>query len=256
MISELGFLSSDVEEAEKQIIEQYGDLFTLSERLCKLFIGLMKESLIDDTSIKNRTMRALAAKSLELFQSCIILLRKGCIPAAKIICRALIETIYKFCAIQLVDDGIGIYLRQEENSRLKKRRSIQRYKQKYPDFKVSPEIEKEIDALSKKKSKETKPYEWASLAKMEDFHNIYYQVMCDDVHANVESLNYYFDENLSHVVSFGPSDKGLAFTIVVCNRTLINVIEKFALFQNTNVATELSQLNNENEILEEKYVNV
>jgi hypothetical protein len=44
---------------------------------------------------------------------------------------------------------------------------------------------------------------------MDDFHNIYYQGLSDDVHANIESLNHYFDESSEHMMNFGPSDKDL-----------------------------------------------
>ena len=253
MISELGFLSSEVEESEKQIIGAYTDLFDVSERLSRLFIGLLKESELDRTSSKNLIMNALAAKSLELFQSCIILLRKGCVPASKITCRALIETVYKLCAIQLANDGIDLYIRQEKKSRLQKLKGIQKYKQKHPGYGIGHGIESEIDLLSKDKPKKTEPYRWASLAKMEDFHNLYYQKMCDDTHANIESLNHYFDENSAHIISFGPSDKGLAIVAAVCHRTLINAIEKFTSFRNESIASELSQLSDENDMLERKY---
>jgi hypothetical protein len=255
MISELGFLSSEVEESEKQITKAYADLFDVSERLSRLFIGLLKESELDRTSPKNLTMNALADKSLELFQSCIVLLRKGCIPAAKIACRALIETVYKLCAIQLTNEGIDLYIRQEKSTRLQKLRSIQKYKQKHPGSGVGTGIEVEIDVLSKEKPKKTDPHEWASMAKMEDFHNLYYQGMSDDTHANIESLNHYFDENSAHIVSFGPSEKGLAIVAAACHRTLINAIEKFALFRNENIAAQLSKLSGENDLLEGKYGN-
>jgi hypothetical protein len=255
MISELGFLSSEAEESEKQIIGAYADLFQLSERLSKLFIDLLAEAELDRTSVKNLTLNALAAKSLELFQSSIILLRKGCIPAAKITCRALIETVYKLCAIQLANEGIDLYIRQAKYTRLQKLRGIQKYKQKHSDSRIAPGIESEIDVLSKERPKKTDPHEWASLAKMEDFHNLYYQGMSDETHANIESLNHYFDDNSAYIVSFGPSDKGLALLAVACHRTLINAVERFALFQGTNITTELCQLSGENDVLEGKYGN-
>ncbi|MDO9558770.1 MAG: DUF5677 domain-containing protein [Syntrophales bacterium] len=155
MISELGFLSSEVEKSEKQIIGAYTDLFDVSEQLSRLFIGLLKESELDRTSPKNLAINAIAAKSLELFQSCIILLRKGCVPAAKITCRALIETVYKLCAIQLANDGIDLYIRQGKNSRLQKLQGIQKYKQKHPGSGIGRGIESEIELLSKEKPKKT-----------------------------------------------------------------------------------------------------
>jgi hypothetical protein len=256
MITELGFLSPEIEKSEKKIIKKYYDLFQLSERMSKIFIGLLKQSKIDRKSIKNLAMNALAAKSLELYQSSIILLRKGCIPATKAICRALIETVYKLCAIQLKKEGINLYIHQEKCTRLQKLRRLREYKQRYPNSPTPPDIELVFNKLKNEKPKKTDPHVWASLAEMEDFHDIYYQVMSDDTHANIESLNHYFDEKSAHILSFGPSDKWLAPVAIACHRALINAMQKFALFQGTNITTELSQFNNEINLIEKKYNSV
>ena len=75
---------------------------------------------------------------------------------------------------------------------------------------------------------------------MDDFHNLYYQGMSDDVHANIESLNHYFDEASAHLVNFGPSDRDLTFVATACDRTMLNAIEKYALFLNASVSEDLS----------------
>ena len=253
MISEVGFLSPEVNESEQQLAMEYRDLFELSERLSKLFIQLLRDAPLDHESVRNMVLNTLAAKALELFQSSVILLRKGCIPAVRVLCRSQIETVYKLCAIQLAPEGFDRYINQEKCSRLQKLRSIQKYKQKNPKSGIAPGIEAEIDTLSKERPKKTEPHEWASLAKMDDFHNLYYQEMSDDTHGNIESLNHYFDEDSDHMVSFGPSNKGLATVAAACHRTLINAIEKYALFQQVNVAPDLSALSRANDELENKY---
>ena len=253
MISELGFLSPEAGEDGQQLEMSYQEVFSLSERLSRLFVQLLKDAPLDHTLVRNVVMNGLAAKSLELFQSSVILLRKGCIPAARVVCRAQIETIYKVCAIQLASDGIGRYISQEKSTRLQKLRSIQKYKQKHPKSGVAPGIEAEINSLSKEKEKKTEPHKWASLAQMHDFHNLYYQGMSDDTHGNVESLNHYFDEDSDHIMSFGPSDKGLPIVAVACHLALINAIEKYALFQQVDVTTDLANLSRENDELEKKY---
>jgi len=253
MISELGFFSPEVSEDEQQLTMKYHELFDISERLSKLFVRLLKDAPLDYTSVQNMAMNSLAAKSLELFQSSVIMLRKGCIPAARILCRAQIETVYKVCAIKLVPDGIDRYIKQEKHTRLQKLWSIQKYKQKHSNSRIAPGIESEIDTLSKDKHKKTEPHEWASLAQMDDFHNLHYQRMSDDTHGNIESLNHYFDEDSSHIMNFGPTDKGLTIVVAACHRTLVNAIEKFASFQQVNVANELAILSEENDVLERKY---
>ena len=197
-------------------------------------------------------MNALAAKSLELFQSSIILLERGCIPAAKVICRPLIETVYKLCAIQLSAIAIDLYTQQARLTRLQKLKSIQKYKQKHKNTSIAPGIEAEIQSLSNEKPKKTEPHQWACLAQMEDFHNLYYQGMSDDVHANVESLNHYFDEASTHLINFGPSDKDLTLVATACQRIIVNAIEKYAQFLNDRVSEELSFLIPKIDALEEK----
>ena len=253
MISELGFLAPEVDESEKQLATTYCEFFDLSERLSKLLIRLLRDAELDHASLRNVTINALAAKSLELFQSSAILLKKGCIPGAKVLCRAQIETVYKLCAIQLTVDGIDRYVDQEKKIRLQKLKNIQKYKQRHPNSGIAPGIEAEIDTLSRESLRKTEPHEWASLAQMDDFNDLYYQAMSDDTHGNIESLNHYFDENSTHLLNFGPSDEGLAMVAAACNRALINAIEKYASFHNVIVASELAEYSVENNSLERRY---
>lgn len=252
MISELGFFSPDAVESQSQIRGAYREVFEVSEQLSKLFLRLLRDAELDRSSMKNMAMNALAAKSLELFQSSMILLERGCIPAAKVICRPLIETVYKLCAIQLSNNAIDLYAMQARFTLLLKLKSVQRYKLKHKNASIMPEIEAEILSLSKEKPKKTDPHEWASLAQMEDFHNLYYQGMSDDVHANVESLNHYFDEASTHLINFGPSDKDLTLVATACQRTMLNALEKYALFLNADISKELSILSPKIDALEGK----
>lgn len=253
MISELGFLSPEVGESEEQLAIAYTELFSLSEKLSKLLLQLLKGVELDYTSTRSMVINALAVKSLELFQASVILLTKGCIPAARVLCRAQVETVYKLCAITLEENAIDKYFCQEKSSRLQKLQCIHEYKKKYQKFKTAPGLEVEIDKLKQEGLKTTKPFEWARWAKMEDFHNIYYQGMSDDTHGNIESLNHYFDENSPHIMSFGPSDKGLTLVAAACHRTLINAIAKYASFLGIDVETDLALLSKENDVLENKF---
>ncbi len=250
MISERGFFSPEAAESRQQLRQAYHEVFDIAEQLTRLLIRPLGDAELDERSTKNIAMHALAAKSLELFQCSILLLEGGCIPAAKILCRALIETVYKLVAIQVSIDAIDLYLQQASQSRLQKLKSVVKYKQKHKNSGVAPGIEAEIKCLSKQKPKKTEPSAWAKLAQMEDFHNLYYQGMSDDVHANIESLSHYLDESSTHLVSFGPSDKDLKTVAAACHRTMLNAIEKYAHFLNVNVSQELSGLSRRIDALE------
>jgi hypothetical protein len=110
MIPELGFFSPEAVESQRHIRGAYREVFETSEQLSRLLLRLLQGAKLEPSSQKNLAMNALAAKSLELFQSSILLLERGCIPAAKVVSRALIETTYKLCAIQLSEDGIAHYI--------------------------------------------------------------------------------------------------------------------------------------------------
>lgn len=252
MISEQGFFSPEVVESTRQIRQAYGEVFEVAEQLSQLLIRLLREAELDRVSPKNMAMNAIAAKSLELFQCSIILLERGCIPAAKILCRAMIETVYKLSAIQLSPDAIDLYHGQVSHTRLQKLKSVQKYKQKHKNSGIALGIEAEIERLSKEQLPRTEPYQWARLAQMEDFHNLYYQGMSDDVHNNIESLNHYFDETSTHLVNFGPSDKDLILVATACQRTMLNAIEKYGLFLNASATEELSAVSLRIDALEVK----
>lgn len=85
MISKLGFLSPEVDESEEQFATAYRELFDLSICLGELFVQLLGGAELNHASTRNMVTNILAAKSLELFQSSVILLRKGCIPAARVL---------------------------------------------------------------------------------------------------------------------------------------------------------------------------
>lgn len=240
MISELGFFSPEAVESQVDIKKEHQDVFAISEELSKLLLRLLRDAELDQASVKNMAINALAAKSLELFQSSIILLERGCIPAAKVLCRAFIETVYKLCALQLSPNAEELYVAQSSATRLQKLKSLKKYNQKHST--KAPEIDAEVESLAKLKPKITEPHQWALLAQMQDFHDVYYQGLSDDVHSNIESLNHYFDDTSKHLVSFGPSDTHLTLVAAACQRTMLNAIEKYASFQNTNVSNELSQL--------------
>ncbi len=170
MVSERGFFSPEAADSRHQLRQVYQEVFEIAEQLTQLLIRPLRDAELDEKLPKNMAMYALAAKSLELFQCSILLLERGCIPAAKILCRALIETVYKLVTIHLSTNAIDLYVQQAEQTRLQKLKSVVKYKQKHKNSGVAPGIEAEIQCLSKKKNAKTEPYEWAKLAQMEDFH--------------------------------------------------------------------------------------
>ena len=251
MISALGFFSPEAVESQVGIKTAYRDVFAISEELSKLLLRLLRDADIDQASVKNMAINALAAKSLELFQSSIILLERGCIPAAKALCRVFIETVYKLCALQVSPDAVELYIAQSSATRLQKLKCIKKYNQKHSV--KAPEIDAEVESLAKLKPKRTEPYQWALLAQMQDFHNTYYQGLSDDVHSNIESLNHYFDDTSKHLVSFGPSDTHLTLVATACHRTMLHAIEKYASFQAANISDELTQLSPRIDALEKPH---
>jgi hypothetical protein len=253
MISELGFFSPEATDSKGQIRQQYRGTFDTGEQITRLLIPILRDAELDPTSTKNMAVNALAAKGLELFQSSQLLLERGCIPAAKVVSRALIETCYKLCAIHLSPEGINHYTQQAAATRLQKLKSVQRYKQKHGGAGIAPGIEAEIKTLTDQKPPRLEQNQWASLAQMDDFHNIYYQGLSDDVHANIESLNHYCDESSEHMMNFGPSDKDLLAVAAASQRTMLSLIEKYAQHLKQDVTGQLAALNKSINAIEERH---
>jgi hypothetical protein len=113
-IEDLGFLSKEGLQLEDQIVKSHKEVFQLSDRISQLFLRALKDSEIDPTSRDNLVLNACAARVLELFQSVDILLRKGCAPAAKVVCRTQLEAVYRLCAMHQDNSHIQSYIDQSK----------------------------------------------------------------------------------------------------------------------------------------------
>ena len=225
-LQELGFLSDEAKESEADIVQDFVRVFDLFDKLSVLFIDALSNAKIEPESTEGLVIHAAAARALELSQSADILLRKGCVPAAKLVCRTQLEAVYKLCAIIKNSDLAHEYISQSKFSRLQKLKSIQKYQQDYPDSKAAPNLTKEIDELSvaAKSLKKLAPHDWASKAEMDDFHRVYYQGLSDDTHGNIETLDHYFDKNSDYAFCFGPSVQDLNIVAHACQRGMVNAI--------------------------------
>jgi hypothetical protein len=251
MISELGFFSPEAREDELKIGNDYRDLFQLSEQIAKEFLRLLRDANLDRESERNLALNALAARSLEFFQSMINQLRQGSAPPAKVVCRSLIETVYKLRAIQLSSNGIDLFIAQERKSRLQKLKGVQAYRKAHPELGPSKELDAEVEQLTKERPKKTESNEWARLAEMDDFHNLYFQWVSDDTHAGIESLNHYFDEVSPYLMTFGPTDKEISTVAAIGHRSILLALETYARFQ--CVSIDLARYRNQTDALENEY---
>lgn len=250
MISELGFFSSQAREDEKRIRADHAELFELAENVSREFLRLLEKAELDPNSDKNLRINALAIRSLELFQSTFNLLGQGAVPGAKVICRGLIESVFKLSALQTSNEGMDMYLAQDHASRLKKLQGFQRYnaQKKLPP---SAKIENEIDELKKKKIQSPAVSRWAEVAGMTDFYNVYYAVLNDDTHSSVEVLQHYVDDDSNALLNFGPSAKGLSVAGAICLRAILVGLDKYAVYQGAPI--DLSHYCRENDRLEKNF---
>ena len=252
-ISELGFSSDESLLVEKNIFERNEPVFRHSEQISRAFIRTLSSAKIDSKSVLNLLVNASAARSLEFFQSVDILLRRGCVPASKAVCRSQLETVYKCVALCNGSVSPEEYINQSKLSRLQKLKGVQRYQQKYPGSNAIPELQKEIQKLHEetKSIKQIKPHHWATQAKMEDFHNNYYQGLSDDVHGNVETMDHYFDQNDNYNFCFFPSEADIDLVAFASQKSIINTVANYAEFNNSNLH---SFLENANEVTESIFV--
>jgi hypothetical protein len=104
---------------------------------------------------------------------------------------------------------------------------------------------KQIESLSieVKCIKKIQPHEWATLAKMEDFHNIYYQGFSDDVHGNIETLDHYFDVNNAHAFCFSPDDRDLYLVALASQKGTVNALSHYSHTAGIDLSKEMEALN-------------
>ena len=184
-------------------------------------------------SQKELVLCSLATRISGLFEGIILLAKHGMQAEAKIVCRTLLESTFKFVAMSNSPELIHHYVSEfnlEKKNMLKKIRENSDLREKYSEEKLNEE-EKEIDEqVLKDQAKKYPCSEWAKKAGLYQLYITQYSLLSHAVHTNVHDLEKVvnIDSNGQiESIMYGPTDKELKEVFVAATHCVLAVYEAF-----------------------------
>ena len=95
-----GFLSDESEEGKNIYLHNYKDVFDFANEINRFSMKLMRNLKIDWNDNHNLIMKTLHIRLNEYFQGTILMLERGMMPLAKVLTRAMLETVFILVALQ------------------------------------------------------------------------------------------------------------------------------------------------------------
>lgn len=197
-----GFLGNQIEKVSQDVHEKHKGLYDLVFEINTFAQKIKFEFNIHNQDNQELTIGALYIKTIQSFESVIILSQRGLDTDSKAVLRVLLETVFYLKSMCIDPDFVNDFIKGDELKRYKILSRI--LKDTEGDF--SKEIKKyaEKEDLSELKSKipkkEDNPLEIYKVAKkagMYDLYQLVYGNLSCDVHTSVRALEKYYgiDEN-------------------------------------------------------------
>lgn len=256
-----GFLSIEAEEGKKYIIEQYKDVFDLAKDLNRFSMTFLRQQRMEEEINHKFVINVLLLRLTENFQGAILMLERGMLPEAKVIARAMLESIFILVALQKKPNLLNCYFDQYHDGYKKALKAALQFKNKHLRAEVKRHnfeklyVEKKKE-LTGKQLNILAPKNWAEKAEMEDFYNLYYVTYSNSIHSNLVALDDHFDSSPQQVnLSFGPSIRDL-YDVLKCGiYVLMNAINFTSLAGGKDISMILDKYKSNLSILDEQYLN-
>jgi len=191
-MGEDGYLGSEIKAWINKFREEHKAFFLLAEdynRFCHLS---MSEIDAHNKDIQEILVVSLYIRSLNNFQSVIILCERGMMPETRIMARAMLEVTFILCAIvkdpQLAND----FVNEDQEKRItyiKKLRQLQRERPDNTEMLKIDAMEKELEEnIEKIDIYERTTKEWAEKAGLLKLYLTAYTIFSSSVHAKISDL--------------------------------------------------------------------
>jgi hypothetical protein len=213
-----------------------------------------------DRSKKYEVIEAvLFLRSLEIFQSVVLMLEVQNASAVKILTRSLLENIFVLVALQRDPALMESYLAQDEKNTIGILKGFRKMAEKSSDQVLDVrDIDREISARQKVRSsaKILQPYEWAEKAGMSGHYRMFYARYSASVHSGASGLNDHFDmvDGVPRI-AFGPRGKdGFEIFDIAC-LSLIKAVSAVMLVFGLDVPGDLRAYQDRVKMLEGMWLN-
>ena len=109
-----GFIGNDIKVWMKDNSRDYVDLFQLAENLNSDCYTMLERARPHNKDKRELLVSCLFPRVMELFQATYLLVTRGMIPAANVVLRSLIETMFVVVAITKDNEALDSYILNDE----------------------------------------------------------------------------------------------------------------------------------------------
>ena len=109
-----GFLSEESENGRKNFHLKYRDVFDFAKDLNRFSMDFMQKQKVDWKDKHKLIIKTLFLRIIENFQGTFLMLERGMMPQAKVLTRAMLETVFILVALQKKPELIQCYFDQQE----------------------------------------------------------------------------------------------------------------------------------------------
>ena len=229
---ETGFLGDEINEFVKGNIEN-NKLLEISYDINRFLNMNLENLMIHDITNKDLFIVGLTVKSLQSFDSVLILTKHGLEADAEVLLRVLLEGVIYIGAIVNDRDYFLEYLKKSDAQVLTIVNNMKR--EKYSKFfnedtidKIKSEDYRElVEVVSSKDGKYKKLSAIAEKAEMLDLYLYVYGILSNYVHVNAKIIKGYSDFKEGKFVGFNnvPSTHDQVFILVTLNNIMIKLLK-------------------------------
>lgn len=191
-----GFLTSRRSTLEAAIEGGHRDLFLRARQINHDCHELAFTADIRNRDVRHLLIACLFTRILDHYQATVILLGTGLVAPAKVVLRAIIETVFTIRAIAANEEMLRDYINADLLKRLKTLKKAQKHDHiiNLDDVRqaITPDlIDKLNEQIEASGAKSRTVEEYSKLAGMHDWYMTHYALLSDATHSNVRDLESY-----------------------------------------------------------------
>ncbi|MBK9946753.1 MAG: hypothetical protein IPP12_06140 [Nitrospira sp.] len=233
LTDENGFLAGRIQSWIDSQHAAHRDIFNRAHDLNRDCHHFLDARAVDLDNPKQVALSLLFARSLELFQSIVVVSERGMAATTRVLHRGFIEASFHFFAIQRDPTYLDVYLDQFH---IQKRKLLQRIRKSNSPHMASLRqnatdqvLQDTENAIRDAKIKTISTEEVAKRAQMHDIYLTAYAVLSHAVHTGVADIDHYIQinnaTNETEPFRYGPSETETRRAICLSGHTLAEQLE-------------------------------
>lgn len=248
MLNQEGFLSPEMENIEKDIEKEYSFVFDNVKGYNKFFHETSFKFIIKQNSLQHLCLAALYLRSLSLYQSTILLSKKGITREANILLRSLFEIKYIVISLSKFPSLVNEYLGQEAVEMKKILKNSKKWEREFAENISIKEIESKLkeaeNLINLHKIKRYTIRNFAERAELLKDYEMNYSILCLTGHSNIFDIKKHFILDKNGIVTsfnWGPNKNDITSLLGISTETMFVILGSLKDVFSLNIEDEYHQ---------------